>query len=156
MNLKQRAKDIFKKIIENFEYTEEEKQELEGKEYISSNKNEINLLDTFTYKYLWKDLCLYVDNKFFNVNPEKVIIDSKGDVFYQDKEERLYIGKIEDTIYYFNNLNDKYEKIDVNKFCASTEFIIKGVKITQFLREKLDNKFFLNVMNMKRGVNING
>ena len=90
------------------------------------------------------------------MNPEKVIIDNKGDVFFQDKEERLYIGKIEDTIYYFNNLNDKYEKINVDKFCTSTEFIIKGVKLTQYLREKLDNKFFINVINMKRGVNING
>lgn len=153
MNLKEKAKDIFQKIIENFQYTEEEKEQLEGKEYLS--KNEINLLDTFSYKYLWKDLCIYVGNRFFNVNPEKVIIDNKGDVFYQDKEERVYIGKIEDTIYYFNNLNDKYEKINVDKFCTSTEFIIKGVKLTQYLKEKLDNKFFINVINMKRGVNIN-
>lgn len=155
MNLKEKAKDIFQKIIENFQYTEEEKEELEGKEYISS-KNEINLLDTFSYKYLWKDLCICVDNKFFNVNPEKIVVNGKGDVYYQDKKERLYVGKIEDTIYYFNNLNDKYEKINVDKFCTSTEFIIKGVRITQFLKEKLDNKFFLNVINMKRGVNING
>ncbi|GEM_PF-3645557 len=155
MNLKEKAKEIFQKIIENFKYTEEEKEELEGKEYISS-KNEINLLDTFSYKYLWKDLCICVDNKFFNVNPEKIVVNGKGDVYYQDKKERLYVGKIEDTIYYFNNLNDKYEKINVDKFCTSTEFIIKGVRITQFLKEKLDNKFFLNVINMKRGVNING
>lgn len=154
MNLKDKVKNIFQKLLENFEYTEEEKEALEGKEYVSS-KNEINLLDTFTYKYLWKDLCIYVDNKFFNVNPEKVIIDNKGNVFYQDKNERLYIGKIEDTIYFFNNLNDKYEKINVDKFCISTEFIIKGVKITQFLKEKLDNKFFINVINMKKGVNLN-
>lgn len=155
MNLKEKVKDVFQKALENFEYTEEEKEALEGKEYVSS-KNEINLLDTFTYKYLWKDLCIYVDNKFFNVKPEKVIIDNKGDVFYQDKEERLYIGRIEDTIYYYNHIEDRYEKIDVDKFCTATEFIIKGVKITQFLKEKLDNKFFLNVMNMKRGVNTNG
>lgn len=154
MNLKEKLKDIFQKLLENFENKEEEKEALEGKEYLS--KNEINLLDTFTYKNLWKDLCICVDNKFFNVNPEKVIIDNKGDVFFQDKEERLYIGKIEDTIYYFNNLNDKYEKINVDKFCTSTEFIIKGVKLTQYLKEKLDNKFFINVINMKRGVNING
>ncbi|HIT24000.1 MAG TPA: hypothetical protein IAD45_06250, partial [Candidatus Faecimonas intestinavium] len=112
MNLKEKLKDIFQKLLENFENKEEEKEALEGKEYLS--KNEINLLDTFTYKNLWKDLCICVDNKFFNVNPEKVIIDNKGDVFFQDKEERLYIGKIEDTIYYFNNLNDKYEKINVD------------------------------------------
>lgn len=155
MNLKEKVKEIFQKALENFENTEEEKEELEGKKYISS-KNEINLLDTFTYKHLWKSLCIYVDNKFFNVNPEKIIIDNKGDVFYRDGEDRVYIGKIEDTIYYFNNIDEKYEKIDVDKFCTSTEFIIKGVKITQFLKEKLDNKFFINVMNMKRGVNING
>lgn len=154
MNLKEKVKNIFQKLLETFEYIEEEKEVLVGKEYVSS-KNEINLLDTFTYKHLWKDLCIYVDNKFFNVNSEKVIVSSRGDVYYQDKEERLYIGKIEDTIYYFNNLNNIYEKINVNNFCTSTEFIIKGVKITQFLKEKLDNKFFINIINMKKGVNLN-
>lgn len=155
MNLKGNFKSVFQKIIENFEYTEEEKEELEGKEYISIKK-EINLLDAFSYKYLWRDLCIYIDNKFFSVKPEKIIIDNKGDVFYQEDNERLYVGKIEDTIYYFNNIEDKYEKINIDNFCNSTEFFIKGVKITQFLKEKLDNKFFLNVMNMKKGVNTNG
>ena len=155
MNLKENIKEIFQKILEKFEYIKQEKNELEGKEYFSSKK-EINLLDTFTYKYLWKDMCICVDNKFFNVNPEKIILDNKGNIFYQDSEERLYIGKIEDTIYYYNNIYDKYEKINVDKFCTSTEFIIKGVKITQFLKEKLDTNFFINVMNIKKGVNING
>ena len=45
-------------------------------------------------------------------------------------------------------LDGQGKKINVDKFCTSTEFIIKGVKLTQYLKEKLDNKFFINVINI--------
>ena len=56
MNLKEKVKDIFQELLENFENKEEEKEALEGKEYLS--KNEINLLHL--HIKIYGKICVFV------------------------------------------------------------------------------------------------
>lgn len=151
INLKENLNNLMKKVINKVEQGKLEKEQLSGFTDIEKydTKSELNLIDTFSYKHLWKDLYIYINEKYLKVNLKDIVVNSKGEVFYIenkiDKSEKIFIGNFEEVLFLKNNLTNKYEKIDINEFCKETEFLIKGVKVTKFLKEKLDNNFFLNI-----------